>query len=60
MNMMFSWELSVGADIHNDVCEYVYLTKLHKVFVSSSGVLIWCFYEYGSFWNGLVIFEKGF
>ena len=42
-------ELSVGAHIHNDACEYVYLTKLHIVFALSDEVLIWYFYEYGSF-----------
>ena len=46
-------ELSVGAHIHNDACEYVYLTKLHIVFALSDEVLIWYFMN-------MKAFERGF
>ena len=39
-NVCSNLELSVGAHIHNGVCEYAYLTKLHSVFVLSDGVSI--------------------
>ena len=42
-------ELSVGAHIHNDACEYVYLTKLHIVFALSDEVLIWYFMNMKAF-----------
>ena len=45
----FRLKLSVDAHIHNDACEYTYLTKLHNVFVSSGGVLVKYFHEYEAF-----------
>lgn len=46
-------ELSVGAHIHKDACEYVYLTKLHITFVLSDEVLI-------SYFMNTKAFKMGF
>ena len=42
-------ELSVGAHIHNDACEYVYLTKPHIAIVLSDEVLKWYFMNMKAF-----------
>ena len=38
--IMNGLKLSVDVHIHNGACEYIYLTTLRNVFVSSSGALV--------------------
>lgn len=51
-------ELSVGAHIHKDACEYVYFTKLHIAFALSDEVLIWYFMNMKAFKKGFSKLSK--